>query len=485
MTGMLISRHQVIKSFGGSITPESYPNLVGWWDSSDLTTITESAGKVSQLDDKSGEGNHATQGTSTQQPITGQNSINGRNVLHFDGGDILHIAADASLKNSPKLTVIMLYRTTDTSDGTQGIFEIRVNSGQSRSGMFTAGSTQYSRIIANTQNDLTYASGWTENKPQISTQRYDKVNHKFYIDGSEVATSAHTDDLSIGGSDTDSIGGLASNGSYSLVGDFCEGIVYSDALTDDQLTGITNYLTAKWLTPQISSPLKITGCQLWLKGDAGVEDTSNDVDAWRDQSGNSNDATQNGANRPSTNGTTLNGKNVITFDPLGPEYMDIPYASGLNPTAYTCFVVKRSTTLTNFQGVISSAKNTGTDGGFSMYTGNAAQNQGVRVQDGDLNTNAYIHTAKAVTASRWYINCVSADDTLAESFVDGVLEDTDTINTTFDNNHDIRIGAFYINSTAFSLDGDIAEIIFYNKKLSQTERGKVERYLQDKWGIPE
>jgi hypothetical protein len=58
-----------------------------WYDASDTNTITESAGAVSQWDDKSGNNKHATQGTGTYQPTTGSRTIDGLNVLDFDGAN--------------------------------------------------------------------------------------------------------------------------------------------------------------------------------------------------------------------------------------------------------------------------------------------------------------------------------------------------------------------------------------------------------------
>lgn len=56
-----------------------------WLDASDLTTITESSGAVSEWRDKSGNGYAFTQATSTSQPTTGSTTQNGLNVLSFDG----------------------------------------------------------------------------------------------------------------------------------------------------------------------------------------------------------------------------------------------------------------------------------------------------------------------------------------------------------------------------------------------------------------
>jgi len=67
--------------------PDDISNLKLWIDPSDSGTITESANKVSQINDKSGNGNHAVQGTSSFQPLTSTNTINGLNTLTFDGLD--------------------------------------------------------------------------------------------------------------------------------------------------------------------------------------------------------------------------------------------------------------------------------------------------------------------------------------------------------------------------------------------------------------
>ncbi len=49
-------------------TPGGISSIVAWFDASDADSITQSGGAVSQWDDKSGNGNHATQGTASQRP---------------------------------------------------------------------------------------------------------------------------------------------------------------------------------------------------------------------------------------------------------------------------------------------------------------------------------------------------------------------------------------------------------------------------------
>ena len=67
------------------IDPGSISNLLGWWDASDLATITESGGNVTQWDDKSGNGWHMTVEpiNADEGPVTGSRTKNGLNVLDF------------------------------------------------------------------------------------------------------------------------------------------------------------------------------------------------------------------------------------------------------------------------------------------------------------------------------------------------------------------------------------------------------------------
>lgn len=64
--------------------PSRITDLVAWYDADDPSTITETAGAVTALADKSTVGNNLTAGAG-DEPTTGVNTMNGRNVLNFDG----------------------------------------------------------------------------------------------------------------------------------------------------------------------------------------------------------------------------------------------------------------------------------------------------------------------------------------------------------------------------------------------------------------
>jgi len=94
--------------FGGpKLWTPSEISTSAWFDAYDEGTITESGGAVSQWDDKSGNANHATQGTGSLQPVTGTNVINGLNAIYSDGSNLLEIALD-TWQNSNDIMVFMV-----------------------------------------------------------------------------------------------------------------------------------------------------------------------------------------------------------------------------------------------------------------------------------------------------------------------------------------------------------------------------------------
>ena len=73
-----------LKNFQNRWTPEE-ASIFAWYDASDISTITESAGIVSQVDDKSDNGFHLNVLTANKVgPKTGVETLNNLNVLTWD-----------------------------------------------------------------------------------------------------------------------------------------------------------------------------------------------------------------------------------------------------------------------------------------------------------------------------------------------------------------------------------------------------------------
>lgn len=69
---------------GLGFTPSSDAALIGWWDADDAATITAAGGFASLWADKVGSSDLA-QNFGPEQPQTGTRTLNGRNLLDFDG----------------------------------------------------------------------------------------------------------------------------------------------------------------------------------------------------------------------------------------------------------------------------------------------------------------------------------------------------------------------------------------------------------------
>lgn len=71
-----------------------------WLDAADASSITHSSNAISQWSDKSGNGNHATQGTTANRPTLGTNNI------EFDGSTNHFIASTFVLENAHSIYVV-------------------------------------------------------------------------------------------------------------------------------------------------------------------------------------------------------------------------------------------------------------------------------------------------------------------------------------------------------------------------------------------
>jgi len=119
-----------------------------WLDAADASTITEVGGAVSQWNDKSGGHHHVSQSLAGQRPTTGTRTLNGLNVIDFDG-DIL-FTSDSIVSGNPNLTlaVVVLYDTTvATADRV-----LQISSGVGTSAAIAGGTDGYSWRFNNGNN---------------------------------------------------------------------------------------------------------------------------------------------------------------------------------------------------------------------------------------------------------------------------------------------------------------------------------------------
>ena len=228
------------------------------------------------------------------------------------------------------------------------------------------------------------------------------------------------------------------------------------------------------------SPANLSGLSLWLKADAGVTLSGSDVTAWADQSGNGNNASSTPGTRPTLVSNTLNAKPVLRFDGAGQK---MALTSSIGGTAYTILIVCKNNDNTNgsmffwtteeifgryIASITSTSYNASARNKFILSENDAGGGEGDSIiawSSTAVNNNYFIGTAIQNGGGKAYSNGSGGNDSLG----------TFAGSNTFD-----LIGGY---DFGYELDGDVAEIIAYNRAVTTPERQQVEGYLNTKYAI--
>lgn len=104
-----------------------YPGLIStalWLDAADASTVTTVSDAVSQWNDKSGNGRHATQGTVGKRPLLAVAGLNSKNVIDCDGiDDELSLANVLSL-TSVNQSLFLVAKRDNAAGRTETAFSI-------------------------------------------------------------------------------------------------------------------------------------------------------------------------------------------------------------------------------------------------------------------------------------------------------------------------------------------------------------------------
>ena len=228
--------------------------------------------------------------------------------------------------------------------------------------------------------------------------------------------------------------------------------------------------------PQLFAQLPVTtNLQLWLKAEAGVtKDGANNVSAWADQSGNAHHADQSTpASKPLWVDNVLNGKPVIRFD--GNSDLMTTDITGPGGTEFTFFVVAKS----NGQRILSFNDNTG----YVLYS-YANPNNLIISNDGGSGGGINSGTNNPVNfqfaCARYKANTING----LQTFVNGALVAQRSSANIVLPVAPLQLGSYPGGGTGELINGDVAEIIIYNRSLTDIEKEQVENYLSQKYPAP-
>lgn len=235
----------------GTWTPAFLPNLVGWYDFSDETTLFTDTSRTTQVSsdgdsiagvtDKSGSGYHLSQATSGERPLYKTGIQNGHSVARFDGTD--DNLANTSYTDFPDAITVVAAVEFSTSGEKMGVFEIGagevVNTGISMFHWTT--DTVFGRWVDPDLESATFSTS----TPVTAIYSLTCDGSTFLIRENGVSgTSASVSGLS--NTLTDLVVGNMFADGFGLNGDMPELIICDAELSVDNHNRLGEYMASKW-----------------------------------------------------------------------------------------------------------------------------------------------------------------------------------------------------------------------------------------------
>jgi hypothetical protein len=229
-----------------------------WFDADDASTITASSGSVSQWNDKSTNALHATQSTSASQPTTGSVTLNGRNVIDFDGtADFMSSTSTSNVgRNVTGITTYAVLRYDNLAGGEDNVLRLLTGGTNARIQINLTTTSGVIRVagrtldadglgVAQSTNLGSGSSGWIT---QVGL--YDIANTDLYqyingtLNGSNTAYQTATTT-----SNTNSTGytlGSGASGANLFDGAIAELLIFNSLHNATTRQAMYDYLLQKW-----------------------------------------------------------------------------------------------------------------------------------------------------------------------------------------------------------------------------------------------
>ena len=224
------------KAMTAAWTPSNIiDDVVAWYDASDTNTITESAGAVSQWDDKSTNANHLVQATGSLQPSTGSRTINDLNALDF-ASDCMNFNSDVNMLGKTIIAVI----ESDSFASVQQLFSHQSINVQFR--LHTTGEIRYNALAPYWPSATSSTNTISVSTPAVVGYLGD-TSICFTTDG--VFENSGTGNDGSGSTTINQIGARASVTDF-FNGLFGEVIVVGEIVSTETRQKVEGYLAWKW-----------------------------------------------------------------------------------------------------------------------------------------------------------------------------------------------------------------------------------------------
>lgn len=470
LTSSLISN--VISSlFGeeeqeGINNPLDIPDVSYWGDCGDTssTNIIESGDNVSQLSDKSLNNNEHTQGTGINQPKTNTFTLNGLNVIRFDGDNDFLEKVGYNITSS--LTVQMLVSIIEVTTVFDSIFsmddtnDFQLHSNDVSEFLFEASIVGASNPSGSV--DL------ADSVFRLLTVKFDFAANtvKLFINNVLIA-SVNDYNTALSASQTSAI---ATNRlqDQKIKMDLAELVIVNRATTDQEDIDLFDYFQNRWKF--LFDVLAISNLILWLNmpDTSTITESGNNVSQIDDNSPIGNDFTQSlSPRRPETNVRQFNNLNVIDFTSAFNDNLD--RVNVTVSSSITIHIVAAIDSVDNDTGSLISLDNESGGEDFQIDggpTGGEFRFQFRSTGLGVSNFNTGVNFADSV--ARLYSIKLNSATNKVELFVNNVLQASVTSYTTdINSTMQISLGASRAGSTF--LDCAIGEVVIVDRATSAQE----------------
>jgi hypothetical protein len=234
------------------------------------------------------------------------------------------------------------------------------------------------------------------------------------------------------------------------------------------------------------TPASISDLKVWLKGDSGITLVGGEVDVWADQSGNGNNVSAPAAiNRPTL--STRNGKNALVFNGNNKVLQNLTAQLLRNSGAATIIVAGTVDNTASGRQQVNIGTPTLTGRAVLGYKVNGGSKLGAAASGRRTNADTIsAEVGQATLDTSWLNNSAifSWSTATLTTFVNNVQTDIlnpfQTAGTTPNDGGAITVGANGLLTGGW-VDGDIAEILVYEKTLNSTELAQVQTYLASRW----
>jgi|5_EtaG_2_1085323.scaffolds.fasta_scaffold02406_4 archaellum component FlaF (FlaF/FlaG flagellin family) len=255
--------------------------------------------------------------------------------------------------------------------------------------------------------------------------------------------------------------------------------VANDRLVQIKLTFTMSGFT-KCFRPVSNYPSDYSDLKVWLKSDSGAtfDIASKRVSAWADQSGNSNDVAQStAANQPLRYGYGgVNDKSYFDFDGTNDSFV-----SGSNLPLTNNFTIFEVSKIINADGIVFEYSRNNTSIKIGL---NTTKELSVNISD---SVSRVITTRTGADNSKLYhIGIVKKESQAVnlEYYDSSTSSLTSNINATFNGSQQFNANLFNIgNKGTDFLDGQLNELIIFNRALTDIEIANVRGYLNTKYKI--